>query len=57
MGGSGVEKKTGFVYLLNLLAGRGGEGVVWLSVCGAPLDDWANGCSVEVFVHTCWVWF
>ena len=29
--------------------GEGGEGVVWLSVCETPLDDWTNGGSVDVF--------
>ena len=29
---------------------NGGEGVVWLSVCGAPLGDWANGGCVDVLV-------
>ena len=29
--------------------GRRGEGAVSFSVCGAPLDDWANGSSVDVF--------
>ena len=28
-----------------------GEGVIWFSVWGATLDDWANGGSVEVSVH------
>ena len=40
-------KKTGLVYLLNLFGGKGGEGVVCLSVCGLPLDDQVNGCSVD----------
>ena len=31
-----------------LVLGSGGEGVVWLSVCGVPLDDWANGGSADV---------
>ena len=29
-----------------LVWGKGGGRVVWLSVCEAPLDDWANGGSV-----------
>ena len=27
------------------------EGVVWFSVCEAPLDNWANGGSVDVFLQ------
>ena len=27
--------------------GNSGEGTVWFSVWGAPLDDWANGGSVD----------
>ena len=26
-----------------------GRGVVWFSVCEAPIDDWANGSSADVF--------
>ena len=26
------------------------EGIVWFSVCGAPLGDWANGGCVDVLV-------
>ena len=32
--------------------GKRGEGAVWFSVCGAPLDDWANGGYVNV-LFTC----
>ena len=28
---------------------KGVEGMVWFSVCEAPLDDWANSSSVDVF--------
>ena len=28
-----------------------GEAVIWFSVWGTTLDDWANGGSVEVSVH------
>ena len=31
---------------------EGGEGMVWFSVCGAPLDDWANGDCLDDLV-TC----
>ena len=31
---------------------KSGEGAFWFSVCGAPLDDWANGGYVDVF-FTC----
>ena len=29
---------------------KGGEEVVWLSVCRAPLGDWANSGCVDVLV-------
>ena len=29
--------------------GKGGRGEVCYSVCEAPLDDWANGGSDDVF--------
>ena len=32
--------------------GKRGKGVVWFSVCGAPLSDWANGRYVDV-LFTC----
>ena len=32
--------------------GKMGEGAVWFSVCGVPLDDWANGGYVDV-LFTC----
>lgn len=44
-------KKTGFVYLLDLLGERG-EGPLYFTVCGVPLDDWTNSDSVDVF-FTC----
>ena len=28
--------------------GKMGERAVWFSVCGAPLDNWANGGYVDV---------
>ena len=28
--------------------GKRGKRAVWFSVCGAPLDDWANGGYVDV---------
>ena len=34
------------------VSGKRGEGAVWFSVCGAPLDDWANGGYVDV-LFTC----
>ena len=41
-------KKTKFVYLLDLFGGGGRmDGVI--SACGAPLDDWATGGSVDAF--------
>ena len=32
-----------------LVWGKGEEWMVWFNVCGAPLDDWATGGSVDVF--------
>ena len=32
--------------------GKRGEGVVWFSVCGGPLDDWTNSGYVDV-LFTC----
>ena len=32
-----------------LVLGKVEEGVVWFSVCEAPLDDWANGGFDDVF--------
>ena len=34
--------------------GKGEEGVVCLSVCGAPLDDQANDCSVDGVFFRAW---
>ena len=45
-------KKMGFVYLLNLFGQRGEKGgcdLMHRNVCGATLDDWANGGSADVF--------
>ena len=42
-------KKTELVYRLELFW-EGGWGVAWYSVCEAPLDDWANGGFVDVFL-------
>ena len=33
--------------------GKRGEGIVWSTVCGAPLDDWANGDYVDVLFTCC----
>ena len=41
-------KRTGLVYLLDLFGERGGR-MVWFSMCEAPLDEWTNGNSVDVF--------
>ena len=34
-----------------LVRRKEGEAVIGFRVCGATLDDWANGGSVEVSVH------
>ena len=36
------------MYLLDLFGERGGR-MVWFSMCEAPLDEWTNGNSVDVF--------
>ena len=36
------------MYFLDFFGGGGG-GVVWFSVCEAPLDDWTNSGSVDDF--------
>ena len=41
------------MYLLDLFEGRGEKGLCDLvCVCGAPLNDWANGGYVDV-LFTC----
>ena len=45
------------MYLLDLFEERGDEGAMWFSVCGVPLDDWANGGYVDVLFLFGWVWF
>ena len=37
--------------------GSRGEGAVWFSACGAPLDDWANAGLCWSLIHRWWVWF
>ena len=46
-------KKTRFLYLLDLL-GETGEGSVSFSVCGASLDDRADGVSLMSFSRMVW---
>ena len=46
-------KKTRFLYLLDLL-GETGEGSVSFSVCGASLEDRADGVSLMSFSRMVW---
>ena len=45
------RKITFLVPFPRLVRRKKGEGVIWFSVRGATLDDWANGGSVEVSVY------
>ena len=47
--GSNWIKKDRIHLPPRLVWGKRGEGLVWFSVREAPLDDWANGCLVDVF--------
>ena len=46
--GSKQSKKSQVGVPPGLVWGKGGEGVVWFSVCGVPLGDWGNGISFDV---------
>ena len=51
--GGRIEKDRSYVPP-EFVWGKGEEGVVCLSVCGAPLDDQANDCSVDGGFFRAW---